>query len=92
VRPRRPPAVELVPAQQHEVLLARAPLPLVPQLVVQPRELRAVAGDVQHAVLGDVGVDALCGGDRDHLVDRSAHRGEQVEDALAAMGRRVGVA
>ena len=85
-------SVHLVPAQRDEVLRFCAPLLFVTQGILQAAELCTRAGDVEQAILGDVGVDALRLGDGDHLVDRAAHGAHEVDDTLVSVGCGVCVA
>ena len=85
------PVVHLGAAEALLVPLAEPPGRALGEHRVQPRELWLGAGDVQDAVLDDVGVDALVPAHADHVVDRLLHRPDEPTHPVPASGGGVPV-
>jgi hypothetical protein len=84
--------VHLVAAERDEVIRAGAPILFVPKGFVHAAQLGAGAGNVEQAVLRDVGVDAFGLGDGDDLVDGPAHGAHEVDDTPVPVRRGICVA
>jgi hypothetical protein len=83
------PAGELVGRQEPQIGRPEPPPSFLVDMLTQALDLCGVPGDADQAVLDDVGLHPLVLGDVDDLVDRFAHGGQEVHDALVAVRRSV---